>query len=152
MRAAATRHLLSRNCDACSTHLLVDFVAKHAELKALELHHQDGWRLVNGHALGCPYFLLLLWADVLVCAVQVLTGGEALQGLLHRAGFVDLQAEVQEDVIRIGLMTTLCAFHLQVTMPWSQVFWTCDLTVWSSPAKHTASLCSCHLHVIHSAG
>ena len=76
------------------TDLLVDLVSKHAELKALELHHQHCWRLVNGHTLGCSHFLLLLGADVLISAIQVLTGGEALEGLLHRAGFVDFQTEV----------------------------------------------------------
>lgn len=69
--------------------LLVDLVSKHAELKALELHHQHCWRLVNSHTLGCSHFLLLLGADVLVRAIQVFAGGEALEGFLHRAGFVD---------------------------------------------------------------
>lgn len=71
------------------THLLVDLVSKHAELKALQLHHQDSWRLVNGHALGCSHFLLLLRAYVLVGPIQILTGSEPLERLLHSAGFVN---------------------------------------------------------------
>ncbi len=75
-------------------YLLVDLVPKHAELKALELHHKHSWCLVDGHTLGSPYFLLLLGADVLVCAVQVLTTGETLQCLQQRARFVDLKTQV----------------------------------------------------------
>lgn len=80
--------------DMIRTDLLVDLVSKHAELKALELHHQHCWRLVNAHTLGRSHFLLLLGADVLVGAIQILTGGEALEGFLHRTGFVDFQTEV----------------------------------------------------------
>ena len=57
------------DCGVIRAHLLVDLVSKHAELKALELDHQDSWCLVNGHALGCSHFLLLLGAYVLVGAV-----------------------------------------------------------------------------------
>ena len=106
--------LMAKYVSVTNAHLLVDLVSKHAELKALELHHQDSWRFVDGHALGCPHFLLLLWAYVLVCSVQILTGGEALQSLLYRTGLVYLQAEIQKDVICVGLMPALCTFHLQV--------------------------------------
>lgn len=75
-------------------YLLVDLVPKHAEFKPLELHHKHSWRLVDGHALGSSYFLLLLGADVFVCAIQVLTTGKSLQCLQQRAGFVDLKTQV----------------------------------------------------------
>ena len=94
-------------------YLLVDLVAKHAELKALELHHQHCRGRLHGHAFGCPYFALLLGADVLVGAIQVLCASEALQGALQVTCPVDLQAQVQKGVIGVGLMPTLCALHLQ---------------------------------------
>lgn len=77
-----------------NAYLFVDLVSKHAELKALELHHQNSWCFVNRHTFSCPHFLLLLGTDVLVGTIQVLTAGEALQCFDHRAGFVYFQAQV----------------------------------------------------------
>ena len=88
---------------------------KHAELEALELDDQHSRRLLHCHALGSPHFALLLGADVLVGTVQVLRACEALQSSSQVTGPVDLQAEVQEGVVGVGLMPTFCAFHLQQT-------------------------------------
>ena len=94
-------------------YLLVDLVAKHAELEALELDDQHSRCLLHSHALGGPHFALLLGADVLVGTIQVLRACEALQGPGQVTGSVDLQAEIQEGVVGVGLVATLCALHLQ---------------------------------------
>lgn len=68
---------------AAAAHLLGDLVARHGELKALELHHQHVGGHVDGNALHCAHALLLLGALVLVGAVQHLACRRAArQGFL----------------------------------------------------------------------
>lgn len=74
----------------CAPYLLVDFVTEHAELKALQLDDQHSWCLLHSHTLGSPHFALLLWANVLVGAIQVLRACEALQSPSQVACPVDL--------------------------------------------------------------
>mmetsp|Transcript_3393 Transcript_3393/g.8389 ORF Transcript_3393/g.8389 Transcript_3393/m.8389 type:complete len:334 (+) Transcript_3393:1108-2109(+) len=112
-RAAAGRPQEGREVELrLKVDLLADLVPVAAKLKALELQREHTGRAVESDALHGSDVGAGLGAAVAVLPLQHLARGEVLQRLDHRAGAVYAEAEVQEWLVRVGLVFAVEALDL----------------------------------------
>ena len=93
--------------------LLANLGAVHGVLKPLELEDQHIGCALDGDGFLRANQAPLLWALVLVLAVQHLSLGVALQCMLQAACAADVQSYVEERLHRVALEAALAALDLQ---------------------------------------
>ena len=100
--------------------MFIDFAATKkatsATLKALEVETEDIGRLENGKLLDGAALLVAVGAVVHVVPVQDLGVREVFEGGAHRGAF-NLEGNVEDRVVRVGLVAAFSALDLRPEVP-----------------------------------